>query len=208
MRRFVVIAVCALAACSGNAGNSDGGGGGGGGGSGGSGGGGGGTQLDGGGGGTGGGSGGGSGGGAAGCHWVASGDSSGSGGCMVQAGYSSSKNAVVFTIDDGNTLAFAADLLNHTTLANGTYTLADAPTAGSSYVVNTTSAWAMCNNNGCTDGAGNTIPNYGTFTLTVTDPGPATAGILWRQPHGSVELHLPSVPHTTSSGNVLMNVTF
>ncbi len=139
--------------------------------------------------------------------YAISGATTGSGSCMVNAAYESSLNAVGVGISDG-TFSFNAALQARTMLTAGTYTLTDAPEAGATYLTNTTDEWGMCNNGSCADGAGNAIANFGTFTMTITDPGPATAGVLWMAPHGSIQITMPSVPNTTSTGTVTANVTF
>jgi hypothetical protein len=88
---------------------------------------------------------------------------------------------------------------------NGTYTLADMPQAGGTWGV----GWAMCNNGNCADGQGNNIPNQGTFSLTVTDPGPNLfdAGV-WNSSHGSGTFHYPFVPNTGTSGTEDITITW
>ena len=163
----------------------------------------------GGGGGGGAGGGGGGGGGGVSCTYTVSGAATASGDCTVQAAYQASNSEVDVTLTgSGGQPTFGAALVGKSTLATGTYTLADAPAAGGTYLMGTTSLWAMCNNNMCTDGQGNQVANQGTFTLMIGDPGPATNGILWTSSHGSLVMTLPADPNTTASGTATVMATF
>jgi hypothetical protein len=146
---------------------------------------------------------------ATGCTYAVTGAMTASGTCSVQAVYAPADMKVNVTLTSpGPVLTFAASITNQSTFAAGTYTLTQAPAAGGEFTPDTTSPWTMCNDNACKDGKGNSIPNQGTFTLTITDTGPAEPGMLWMAPHGTLTMTLPAVPSTTASGTVTANVTF
>jgi hypothetical protein len=146
--------------------------------------------------------------GASGCTWTVTGSSMASGTCTMQAALAPADMKIGVTLTSpGSILTFAAPIDNQTTFKTGTYTLTQAPTAGATFHPDTTSLWAMCNNNACTDGKGNMVPNQGTFTLTVTDTGPDTTNF-WAAPHGTLTIDMPADPNTTASGAVTATVTF
>ncbi|MFT3842748.1 MAG: hypothetical protein QM723_37515 [Myxococcaceae bacterium] len=166
-----------------------------------------------GGGGIGGGTGGGGGGAGITCHFTRDavgndgGSADGGGECIVQAALDNNPPGVAFTVRDSNNaaiFAFAGTIDGATTFSAGTYTLADIPVGGG--VID--ECVAICNNGGCADGAGNGIPNYGTFTIHVTDPGPAQMGALWNNSHGDATLNMIAVPATPCSGTDTVSVTW
>jgi hypothetical protein len=143
------------------------------------------------------------------CTYTVTGAATASGTCTIMAAYDQSMGSVdVSFTGSTNHVSFGGGILGKTTLTAGTYTLADAPEAGATFLVGLTSEWGMCNNGGCEDGMSNPIPNFGTFTLVITDPGPAQFGMLWSAPHGTLHVNMPSVPNTTSSGTVQLDATF
>jgi hypothetical protein len=92
---------------------------------------------------------------------------------------------------------------------SGTYTLSDAaPGAGAQYNI-VTEAWDMCTTSmNCNDAMQHTSSPQGSFTLMVTDPGPATSGILWQSPHGTLTVVMPAQPNGPASGTCTATVTF
>lgn len=150
---------------------------------------------------------------AAGCTYTISGAATATGTCSIDAAYSSSDGGVGFILTTSDPSAaifeFGGTLVGQTALQSGTYTLAESPEAGAEFATGAgTVAWDMCNNGGCADGMGNTIPNQGSFTLVISDPGPNTQGLLWMAPHGTLSIVMPAVPNTGGSGTVMANVTF
>jgi hypothetical protein len=177
-----------------------------GGGGGGAGGGGGGQLADGG---NGGGVGGGGGDSTTGCTWSTTGAVAASGECTFSAAYSSDEDEVGFSfVDNGGVLSFGGALVGKRELTTGTYTLADAPTAGGAFNQGTAALWDACNDDMRTDGNGDAIPNQGTFTLTISDPGPSTAGLLWQAAHGTLTATLPADPNTPASGVITATAEF
>lgn len=131
--------------------------------------------------------------------------------CSVSATYSSADNGVDFLVTTpSHAFFFGGTIVGKTTFTAGTYTLSDAPEAGALYIPTgaPTSEWAMCNNNACSDGLGNDVPNQGTFTMTITDAGPLTGGLLWQAPQGSATVTLPADPNTGATGVATATVTF
>ena len=145
---------------------------------------------------------------ASGCTYTITGASTGSGTCTVGATYDSGMGGIDFGVRSGSVFNFGATIAGAMTLTAGTYTLTEAPGAGAFYLPSAMSEWAMCNNGACTDGQTNPIPNQGTFTLTVTDPGPLQSGVLWGAPHGTVQITMPADPGTSASGTVMATATF
>ena len=48
----------------------------------------------------------------------------------------------------------------------------------------------------------------GTFSLTITSPGPVSADGYWREAHGQFTATMPAVPETSATGVVTVNATF
>ena len=51
------------------------------------------------------------------------------------------------------------------------------------------------------------MPPQGSFTLTITDPGPVVAGVLWQHPQGTMTVIMPAQPMGPASGTVTVTVT-
>lgn len=144
------------------------------------------------------------------CTFTVSGAQTGSGSCAITAAYDSQKGGLGFTITDSDTFTFGATLSGQMTLTAGTYTLADAvPGAGAEYLASPTLVYDMCttSQNCITPSGGSGGTPQGSFTLTVTSPGPVTAGVLWSSPAGTLVLTLPAEPTSGSTGTVTVNVT-
>ena len=54
---------------------------------------------------------------------------------------------------------------------------------------------------------GGMTPPQGSFTLTITNPGPVLGGVLWQQPQGTLQVILPAQPGGPASGTVTVDVT-
>jgi hypothetical protein len=202
MKRTLMVFSMALllAACGGEDDTTAGGGGGGAGG-------GGGDQL------ADGGDGGGAGGGGGdptGCTWSTTGAVVASGDCSFSAAYSSDDDAVAFNLVTSGGLTFGAELVGQTELTAGTYTLDDASAVGGAFNQGTTATWIACSaDTDCTDGDGDPISGgQGAFTLTITDPGPSSVGVLWTDAHGTLTATLPADPGTPASGTITATAEF
>lgn len=131
---------------------------------------------------------------------------------MVDATYDSSKGGIGFTVTDtasAFTFAFGAVIMGQTQVTDGTYTLANTVAgAGSEYVLLPNSAWMMCTTSqNCSAAGGGSTPPQGSFTLTITSPGPVVGGVLWQQPQGTLQVILPAQPGGPASGTVTVDVT-
>ena len=143
------------------------------------------------------------------CTWTATGAMAANGTCTFTVAYGASKNELGFSMTGmPDQVNFGGAVAGKTTLTAGTYTLADMPQAGGTFIPAPTTPWAMCNNDNCSDGMGNPTPNQGTFTLSISDPGPVTAGVLWQKAHGTLTMTLPADPNTSASGTVTLTAVF
>jgi hypothetical protein len=150
------------------------------------------------------------------CTYTVSGAQTGSSACSVVAAYNPKTSVLGFTVTTSPptglpVFTFGCSISGATALVAGTYTLEDvSPGAGSDYVSSPTSAWFMCTtqaNCGEDEQTKMPIPPQGSFTLTVTDPGPAEAGVAWLSPQGTLVVKLPAKPGTTASDTVTVTVT-
>ena len=146
------------------------------------------------------------------CTFTVSGAQSGTGTCMVNAAHDAAKGGIAFTVTDSTsafTFTFGAVIMGQTQVMDGTYTLANAVAgAGAEYVLLPSSAWMMCTTSqNCHAAGGGMTPPQGSFTLTITNPGPVVAGVLWQQPQGTLKVILPAQPGGPASGTVTVDVT-
>jgi hypothetical protein len=164
----------------------------------------------------GGGSGGGGGGGTAPCTYTVTGAQTGSGTCSAMGAIASGNPGVAITVDDSgngdNMFAFAVTISGQNTLTDGSYANADAvPGFGGTYLIGTTGSYVLCSDSqNCSDTSGNPVPPQGTFSLTITDPGPsqsAGGGTLWSTPQGMLTVTMPAQVGGALSGTVTVSVT-
>lgn len=143
------------------------------------------------------------------CTYTTTGSVATTGTCTFRAAADTANNQLGFSFTgSANSVSFGGAEPGTVTLKAGTFTLADVPEAGGTFLDGTTSLYGMCNNGACADGKSNPIPNQGTFTLTITDPGAVQSGVLWSAAHGSLHMLLPADPNTTASGTVTLDATF
>jgi hypothetical protein len=152
------------------------------------------------------------GGGATACTYTVSGAQTGTGTCTVMAALTSDSNGVAVVVSGGQGFEFAATLSGETALTEGTYTDADAaPGFGAEYLVGVTGAYVLCStSDNCSDAQGDPSPAQGTFSLTVTSPGPtqtAGGGTLWSAPQGTLTVTMPAQPGGAETGTVMVVVT-
>ena len=146
------------------------------------------------------------------CTYTVSGAQTGKGTCTVMAALTADSNGVALVVSGGQSFEFAATLSGETSLTGGSYTNAQAaPGYGAEYLVGQTGAYVLCStSDNCSDAQGNVAPAQGSFSLTVTDPGPAeTVGtaMLWTAPQGTLTVTMPAQPLGAESGTVTVNVT-
>jgi hypothetical protein len=146
------------------------------------------------------------------CTYTVSGAQAGTGTCTVMAALTADSNGVALVISGGQSFEFAATLSGETTLTRGTYTNADAaPGFGAEYLVGVTGAYVLCStSDNCSDAQGDAVPAQGSFSLAVTDPGPAqTVGsaTLWATPQGTLTVTMPAQPGGAETGTVMVVVT-
>ncbi len=152
------------------------------------------------------------GGGATACTYTVSGAQTGSGTCTATAALTSDSNGVGFVVSGGQDFEFGATLSGQTALTQGPYTDGDAaPGFGAEYLVGLTGAYMLCStSDNCSDAQGDPVPAQGTFSLTVTSPGPvqtAGGGTLWSAPQGTLTVTMPAQPGGAETGTVTVVVT-
>ncbi len=148
-----------------------------------------------------------------------SGTDGGMGGSATLSGAVSGTEAVTATgaYDSNGVLGFAIEnqasgagglnvaiTLTGTTLQAGTFTPANVTKAGV-VLTEATGIWVASAHD-------SNQPDQGTFSLTVTDPGPALTGSngnrVWTSPHGSLDATAKPAMGSGATGEVTVHVTF
>jgi hypothetical protein len=155
--------------------------------------------------------GGGGGGGGGGCTFTLSGSYSTSGTCTVTAAYNasspSSPPGLGIEIASSSTVFNFSSKLSSTNnfAAGASYTQGNVVTAGAE-TLNGTAAWQIVIHNV------NGMPDQGSFTLSISSPGPAitaTDGSMeWMTPHGTLSATMPADSGSGATGTVDAQVTF
>jgi len=140
------------------------------------------------------------------CNYTLSGARTGSGMCNLSIQLVSGKLDMTFLAATADGPELSATLPGPTLMAT-TYTSAQSTTTVGTLVVSVNQEWGVCWNT-CYS-SGNTIPNYGDFTLKITSAGvEATEVGIWGYASGTLTATFAAEPESSTTGTVTVNATF
>lgn len=143
-----------------------------------------------------------------GCNFTLSGSISTMGFCTATASWDPAKPALAIAIATNATaFSFSSQLsVTNDFTAGKSWNQGSVVIAGAETIDGGTAAWQATAHN--TSG----MPDQGSFTLDISDPGPVIAGnsgaLIWASPHGTLDATMPAVTGSTATGTVTAQVSF